>query len=93
MYTKFGINIFEYADAVDFLIAPFQDIRIIMGELSSKVGKGKDETTVGPFGIGLRNERRQAHGMVQGTKVGCHEHMVLKPPKKMLDVEKPWRQN
>ncbi|MCR9290323.1 MAG: hypothetical protein NXI23_23365 [Bacteroidetes bacterium] len=30
MYTKFGINIFEYADAVDFLIAPFQDIRIII---------------------------------------------------------------
>jgi len=34
-----------------------QDIRIIMGDLNSKVAKGKDETTVGPFGIGVRNER------------------------------------
>ena len=29
-YAKFNINIFEYADVFEFLIAPFQDIRIIM---------------------------------------------------------------
>lgn len=29
-YINFGINIFEYADIFHFLIAPFQDIRIIM---------------------------------------------------------------
>lgn len=29
-YAKFNTNIFEYADVFDFLIAPFQDIRIIM---------------------------------------------------------------
>jgi len=29
-YIGFGINIFEYADIFHFLIAPFQDVRIIM---------------------------------------------------------------
>ena len=29
-YMNFGINIFEYADIFHFLIAPFQDVRIIM---------------------------------------------------------------
>ena len=28
-YSKFGIDIFEYADVFDFLIAPFSDIRIV----------------------------------------------------------------
>ncbi len=28
-YNKFGINIFQYADVFDFLIAPFEDFRII----------------------------------------------------------------
>lgn len=29
-YSVFGINIFEYADVFDFLIAPFQDIFIVL---------------------------------------------------------------
>lgn len=29
-YSRFGINIFEYADVFDFLIAPFQDRRILL---------------------------------------------------------------
>lgn len=29
-YAPFKINIFEYADVFDFLIAPFQDVRIVM---------------------------------------------------------------
>jgi hypothetical protein len=34
-YSEFGINIFQYADAFDFLIAPFQDIFIIVFALLS----------------------------------------------------------
>ena len=34
-YSEFGINIFQYADAFDFLIAPFQDIFIIVFSLLS----------------------------------------------------------
>lgn len=30
IYAEFGINIFDYADVFDFLIAPFQDISIII---------------------------------------------------------------
>lgn len=29
-YSEFGINIFEYADIFDFLIAPFSDFRILL---------------------------------------------------------------
>ncbi|NNL16158.1 MAG: hypothetical protein HKO81_05915 [Flavobacteriaceae bacterium] len=29
-YARFGINIFDYADVFDFLVTPFQDIRIIL---------------------------------------------------------------
>src|SRR5690554_2796727 len=29
-YTKFGINIFDYASVFDFLIAPFTDFRILL---------------------------------------------------------------
>lgn len=36
-YAEFGINIFQYADAFDFLIAPFHDIFIIIFSLLSTV--------------------------------------------------------
>src|SRR5690606_2414881 len=29
-YSEFGINIFDYADVFDFLIAPFSDMRILL---------------------------------------------------------------
>jgi len=29
-YSTFGINIFEYADVFDFLIAPFSDLKILI---------------------------------------------------------------
>lgn len=29
-YTEFGINIFDYSDVFDFLIAPFSDIKIVL---------------------------------------------------------------
>ena len=32
-YAAFGINIFEYADVFDFLIAPFKDSLIILAAL------------------------------------------------------------
>jgi magnesium-transporting ATPase (P-type) len=34
-YSEFGINIFQYADIFDFLIAPFEDWRIISFALTS----------------------------------------------------------
>ena len=30
---------------------------MIMGDLNAKVGRGKEGDTVGPFGLGDRNER------------------------------------
>ena len=36
-YSEFGINIFNYADAFDFLIAPFQDKFIIIFTLLSAI--------------------------------------------------------
>ena len=36
-YAEFGINIFHYADAFDFLIAPFQDKFIIIFSLLSAI--------------------------------------------------------
>ena len=35
----------------------FQDIRIVMGDLNSKVGSERVESIVGTFGIGDMNER------------------------------------
>lgn len=29
-YSEFGINIFDYADVFDFLIAPFSDLKIVL---------------------------------------------------------------
>ena len=34
-----------------------QDVRIVMGDFNSKVGKEREAATVGPFGIGELNER------------------------------------
>ena len=34
-YTLFDINIFEYADVLDFLIAPFEDLRILFFSMFS----------------------------------------------------------
>ena len=36
-YSEFGINIFQYADVFDFLIAPFQDIFIILFSILSTI--------------------------------------------------------
>lgn len=33
------------------------EIKIIMGDFNSKIGKGRSEDLVGPFGLGARNER------------------------------------
>ena len=35
------------------------DCLIVMGDLNGKVGKGKDDDIVGPFGLGDRNENGQ----------------------------------
>lgn len=32
-YSRFGINIFDYADVFDFLVTPFQDTRIILASV------------------------------------------------------------
>lgn len=32
-YSRFGINIFDYADVFDFLVTPFQDTRIILASI------------------------------------------------------------
>ncbi len=37
-YSKFGINIFDYASIFDFLIAPFSDFRILFFTIISLVG-------------------------------------------------------
>ena len=29
-YSEFGINIFDYADVFDFLVAPFSDFKILL---------------------------------------------------------------
>lgn len=34
-YHRFGINIFDYADVFDFLIAPFSDIKVLLFSLVS----------------------------------------------------------
>lgn len=37
-YSKFGINIFDYAGVFDFLIAPFSDFRILLFTIISLLG-------------------------------------------------------
>jgi len=34
-FSEFGINIFDYADVFDFLIAPFSDFKILLFSLIS----------------------------------------------------------
>ena len=34
-YHRFGINIFDYADVFDFLIAPFSDVKVLLFSLVS----------------------------------------------------------
>lgn len=36
-YENFGVNIFEYGDVLDFLIAPFEDIIIVVFTIASLV--------------------------------------------------------
>ncbi len=37
LFSEFGINIFQYADVFDFLITPFQDIKIIIVSLIAMI--------------------------------------------------------
>lgn len=34
-----------------------QEVVIVMGDLNAKVGRGRQDEIVGPFGLGERNER------------------------------------
>ena len=35
LYSQFGINVFDYSDVFDFLIAPFADFKILLFSLAS----------------------------------------------------------
>ena len=34
-----------------------QEVLIVMGDFNAKIGEGRDEDIVGPYGLGNRNER------------------------------------
>ena len=38
---------------------------IVMGDFNSIVGEGSTDKVVGPFGLGRRNERQDAHRLLQ----------------------------
>ncbi len=37
-YSRFGINIFDYADVFDFIIAPFADLKVLFFSVGSIIG-------------------------------------------------------
>ena len=52
-------NIEEFYEDIEKVLRQCKnhELNIIMGDLNSKVGKGRTEQIVGPFGLGERNER------------------------------------
>ena len=58
----------EFYENIETAMKPLksQDIRTIMGDFNSKVEKGKDETTIGPFLIGER--MKEESGSQNGAK-------------------------
>ena len=58
-----------------------QDIKIVMGDLNSKVGSDRTGTIVGPFGIGEKNER------VDRLIEFCKEHNLTRMKAKEIEPE------
>ena len=47
-----------YTDVQEaFNIAKNHEVNIVMGDLNAKIGKGKEDSLIGQFGLGDRNER------------------------------------
>jgi exonuclease III len=52
----------KFYDMIDHVIAENRKGReclMVMGDFNGKVGKGKEEDTIGPFGVGIRNDNGQ----------------------------------
>ena len=63
------------------------EITILMSDLNAKVGAGKDDKTVGPHGLGERNER-QICRLAQSQKPNCRQHLIQVTSKKTLYLDK-----
>ena len=59
---------------------------IVMGDFNAKVGDEIYEDTVGPHGLGNRNERGEK--LIEWAK--SHKHLVRAAPKETVDLEESW---
>ena len=67
-----------------------QDIKIVLGDFTSKVGCKKTEKCVGPFGIGVKNERgARLIKWCKQNNLAIMNTWLKKSSKKVLDVGKP----
>ena len=57
MSTEEELDMFYEQLSMAYKTCKSQEINILMGDFNAKVGRGKHETVVGPFGLGERNNR------------------------------------
>ena len=56
-YSEEEVDMFYQEVEEAIAVAKTTDMVFVLGDLNAKVGRGKEEKTVGPHGLGIRNER------------------------------------
>ena len=65
---------------------------IVMGDFNSIVGEKSTDKVVGPFGLGRKNKRQDAHRLLQSTWSRSDEYVVQEKKNEAVHMEEDRRQ-
>src|SRR5688572_22251357 len=69
----------QFYEALDQTLKEYKKGReclVVMGDFNEKVGNGREENIIGPYGLGTRNENGERLMFLQEALLVCNKHLV-----------------